>query len=391
VTHATILVGHVLDRLPELPSSHFHCAATSPPYWGLRNYGLEPQVWPARHGWTCDLFGVRHRWSTIDAHSAVCSECEAWLGSLGLEPDPDTYVFHLVQVFRAVARVLRRDATLWLNLGDTYTSGRRSYRAADKKYRAPDSLLTVDGGGRGREMDSRPTTPPGMKEKDLVGIPWMVAAALRDDGWFLRSEIVWAKPSPMPESVRDRPTRSHEQVFLLSRSASYFYDADAIREPFAGKTEHDRGGGKYAPPGQPTHSRSGKLRGSYNPGGRNKRDVWTIASKPFRGAHFATFPPALAELCILAGTSEGGCCGGCGAPLRRAWGGGEGPWQKSCRCVGADVVPCRVLDPFSGAGTTGLVSHRHGRDYVGLELGERFARMTHDRLARDGAEVEVRI
>ena len=294
-----IRVGDCLEQLSTLPEESVHCVVTSPPYWGLRDYGVE--------------------------------------GAIGLEPTLQEHLGTLVTVFREVRRVLRSDGTLWLNYGDSYPSGDRStYRsgASDNKGHLVQNGL------------ARPKTPSGLKPKDLVMMPARVALALQADGWWLRSEIVWHKPNPMPESVRDRPTSAHEKLFLLTKSARYFYDAEAVRR--AAKEESvarlDRARhSSYVPPCQEPHPgilgprpiRDGKQRGhgrrhagfnerwdampkeEQQANGANLRNVWTIATHPFPGAHFATFPPKLVEPCIKAGTSEKGCCPECGAPWTR--------------------------------------------------------------------------
>ncbi len=262
-----IRTGDVLDVLRAAPDECIQTVVTSPPYWGLRDYGID--------------------------------------GQIGLEQTPDEYVAHLVAVFREVRRVLRSDGTVWLNLGDSYAA-------------------SGSGGGPGKQSTNvgsvnipPRSAPPGLKVKDLVGVPWRVALALQADGWYLRSEIIWSKNNPMPDSVRDRPVRSHEHVFLLTKSPRYFYDADAVKEPTV----------------------SGE-------GTRSRRTVWTIAIQHFRGAHFATFPEKLVEPCILAGSAPG------------------------------DVV----LDPFAGSGTTGVVALRHKRRFTGIELNPEYAAIAEARI-----------
>lgn len=304
-----IRTGDCRELLRAMPAESVQCCVTSPPYFGLRDYGVE--------------------------------------GQIGLERTPDEYVAELVAVFRETRRVLRADGTLWLNLGDCYATG------AGKVGERP-------GGGRqgDRWKGMAPITPanrlppPGLKTKDLIGIPWMVAFALRADGWFLRSEIIWDKPNAMPESVTDRPTKAHEHLFLFTRSESYRYDADAIREPHLDKREKKAGASAFR--GQAQIRPRGNFEPAsaeryYHPAGRNRRSVWTVATHPFKGAHFATFPPKLVEPCLLAGSRHG------------------------------DVV----LDPFCGAGTTGLVAHRLGRSFVGLELNPEYAQMARDRIRSD--------
>lgn len=300
---AALLVGDALETLRRLPDGRFQTCVTSPPYWGLRDYGVS--------------------------------------GQLGLEASPDEYVSALVAVFREVRRVLRDDGTLWLNLGDSYAgTGKSGGGAQGKRWETMGAASDV---GKGTWKPP----PPGLKPKDLVGIPWRVAFALQADGWWLRSDIIWHKPNPMPESVTDRPTKAHEYVFLLAKAESYFYDADAVREPMAfGSNGSTFTRGKTAAAAEQLRP-VGQGERQDNPLGRNRRSVWSIATRPFKGAHFATFPPALVEPCILAGSRPG------------------------------DVV----LDPFNGAGTTGLVAVQRGRRYVGVELNPEYAELTRQRFA----------
>jgi len=315
-----ILIGDVLEKIKEIPACSVNTCVTSTPYWGLRDYGMN--------------------------------------GQIGNESSPEEFIQKMVDVFREVRRVLRDDGTLWLNLGDSYSNGGRTTRAPDSKNIA-------------REMDTRPDA--GLKPKDLVGIPWRVALALQADGWYLRQDIIWHKPNPMPESVRDRCTKAHEYIFLLSKSQKYYYDYEAIREPtenLKGNANGFRGGsycngnqdngslGKRTTTGnskQRGHSRehagfrdkwdsmSKEEQGSF---GRNKRSVWTVATKPFPGSHFATFPPELIEPCILAGSPVDGI----------------------------------VLDPFFGAGTVGVVCQKTARNYIGIELNPEYAEMAENRI-----------
>lgn len=315
-----IIEGDCRDVLATLPAESAHTCVTSPPYFGLRDYGVE--------------------------------------GQLGLEPTPDEFAAALVEIFREVRRVLRDDGTVWLNLGDSYNNravSRPSSHQAGLGFES-EHLATSwqDHAANGRARMS--ITSGGLKEKDLLGIPWLVAFALRADGWYLRSEVIWAKPKP--ESVQDRPTRAHEQVFLLSKSSRYFYDADAIREEGQDWSVGGPGTGIANTAARYGNGNGGNdglafLAQRYRSGaiapGRNKRSVWTAASRPFGGAHFATFPPALIEPCILAGCPTGGT----------------------------------VLDPFAGAGTTGLVAVRHRRSFVGCELNPDYAALARDRIATD--------
>ena len=301
----TILQGDALDVLRTLDDDSVQCVVTSPPYWGLRDYGVD--------------------------------------GQLGLEPTPEEYVARLVAVFAEVKRVLRDDGVLWLNLGDSYAGsncGSNDYRETTGLGAKPTD----------RYKGQRPGTPVGLKPKDLVGIPWRVALALQADGWWLRSDIIWHKPNPMPESVTDRCTKAHEYVFMLSKSARYFYDAEAVKEPSI--ADHDSGNGfKRAP--RLSYLDANGPRGSddewVQQPTRNRRDVWSIATQPYSGAHYAVMPPALAEVCIKAGSAEGDT----------------------------------ILDPFGGAGTTGLVADRLGRDAVLIELNADNCEMAEQRIKED--------
>jgi DNA modification methylase len=305
-----LLTGDVRERLAELPDASVQCCVTSPPYWGLRDYGTD--------------------------------------GQLGLEPTPAAYVASLVAVFREVGRVLRDDGTLWLNLGDSYCGG--GGYAPDAPSNLAGSKQTTIGGAC--KTTAATKTPSGLKPKDLVGIPWRLAFALQADGWYLRSDIIWNKPNPMPESVTDRPTKSHEYVFLLTKSARYFYDVDAVREPISESTVSRN---KYAWKGHmgrhvPTEERGARNVESHaelcNPLGRNTRSVWTITTQPYPDAHFATFPEALPERCIRAGTKLGDT----------------------------------VLDPFAGSGTTGQVAVQLGRSFIGIELNADYADLARTRI-----------
>lgn len=340
--HADLYYGtNALDALKLIPDESIQCCVTSPPYWGLRSYPGTPPVWgcapECEHVWGSDL---------------RCQKCGAWQGHLGLETTPESYIEHLVQVFREFHRVLRSDGTLWVNLGDSYarqggdaSSTPRHWDGRDPGKGRVDTIQKVRRSSKNKDYGD-------IKPKDLVGIPWMAAFALRADGWYLRQDIVWHKPNPMPEPVQDRPTRSHEHIFLLTKSSSYHYDTDAIREPCTMKpqrrmkqrnSERDhamRPDKKYLYQLRDTPGVEG------NPIGRNKRDVWTIATKPYKGAHFAVMPEKLAETCLKAGGRKGQT----------------------------------VLDPFSGSATTGAVAMRLGMNYVGLDLSEEYLPLAQARL-----------
>jgi site-specific DNA-methyltransferase (adenine-specific) len=275
VDSSIIFEGDALTVLRRLASQSVRCVITSPPYWGLRTYGIDEQI--------------------------------------GLENTLSQFLNKLVSVFAEVKRVLADDGTLWLNIGDGYTSGNRGYRAPDKKNPA-------------RAMSMRPDTPEGLKPKDLIGVPWRLAFALQNDGWYLRNDIVWHKPNAMPESVKDRPARSHEYIFMLTKSEKYFYDWQASREPA------DHGGL------------------------RNRRSVWPVNTKPFSGAHFATFPPDLIRPCIQASSHPGDF----------------------------------VLDPFFGSGTVGIACQEEERRYIGIELNPDYVALAASRLQTNGKE-NVRI
>ncbi len=404
-----VLCGDAIEVVGSLSEGFAQTAITSPPYWGLRDYGVPARVW----GGEVDC---RHRWKepargASAGHGRLCTRCGAWKGCLGLEPEPEMYVEHLVAVMREVRRCLRPDGTLWLVLGDSF--------AANRSHQVRDSIGLDPGGDRPMRV------PAGLKPKDLIGVPWRVALALQADGWWLRAENIWHKPNAMPESVRDRPTRAHEYVFLLSPSARYHYDAFAVREPDKGRrsgngyvrAERLSYGGAEAPRGQ-----AGEWVGG---GGRNRRSVWSIPTRCFKGAHFATFPEDLVEVCLLAGTSPV-ACRSCGAPwqrvvssrrlldgvheLRGSWTEesvrgrsgrsplptGHGHWRVTVERETIGWEPgcdhddpgarCAVLDPFAGAATTGLVAARQGRDFVGVELSGAYARMARRRLREAGAD-----
>lgn len=335
----TILVGDAIARLRELPDESVDCVTTSPPYWGLRDYDVPKSTW-----------------------------ADGWLGCLGLEELPSSYVAHLVEVFREVRRVLKSDGTCWVNLGDTYVGGRNGGVGtigvtSDRNHRAARRAWEAKGGKTHRTVE-------GLKPKDLVGIPWMAAFALRADGWWLRSDVVWHKPNPMPESVADRPSRAHEYLFLFSKSRRYHYDADAIRTELSPKTHTTVGTtrkskgtdalNRVASHGFAERAPERRIRTNPDgdPVGANARsvwrldeveapDVWTIASEPYPHSHFATFPTSLVRPCILAGCQPGGV----------------------------------VLDPFGGSGTTAEVALRLGRRAILVELNESYVPLIERRIS----------
>ena len=340
MTRNRVVQGDALEVLRTLPDAFVHCCVTSPPYYGLRDYGVE--------------------------------------GQIGLEETPDAYVAKLVEVFREVQRVLRPDGTLWLNLGDSYARGRTGRADGGRMQDDPESWRD----SMPREHVDR-GIPQGLKDKDLVGIPWMAAFALRSDGWYLRSDIIWNKPNAMPEPVSDRPTHGHEYLFLLTRSTKYFYDADAIREPHAddwyARACTWRNGEAKRQQQDPLYhgyTNGAPFQNPPNPLGRNKRTVWTINPKPYKGAHFAVFPETLPETCIKAGTSERGCCPSCGKPWVRV----AEDWRADCSCPAQEPAPCIVLDPFAGSGTALAVASALRRDYIGIELNPEYIALIEERL-----------
>ena len=383
-SRTAILEGDVRLALRLLPAASVDCAVTSPPYWGLRDYGLPPQVWGGQTG-------CGHNWISSQAGGSVCSSCSAWMGQLGLEPSPELYVDHMVEVFRELRRVLKSEAPVWVNLGDCYN-------AATNAPRRP-SANRVGYWQAGGSMGDRRVRANDLKPKDLVGIPWRVALALQADGWYLRSDVIWSKPNPIPEGVRDRPVRSHEYLFLLAQQPRYFYDAEAVREPAVGEGQIER-----PMPGAPLRR------------GRAQRSVWTLPTQRYHEAHFATFPERLVEPCILAGTSAAGCCPRCG----RAWQRqvctryanpgnrrSNGPrslerrhespgfrqrlvrlvegeaWRPACNC-NLHPIPATVIDPFAGSATTLAVARRLGRRSIGIELSPEYIELARRRLRLTG-------
>jgi site-specific DNA-methyltransferase (cytosine-N4-specific) len=314
-----LLVGNALQRLGDLPAGLAQTCITSPPYWGLRDYGDPGQDWLAVE-------------FTISLGGAECPvSVPEMTAPLGLEPTPIAFVGHLVAIFRELRRVIATDGTVWLNVGDSY---------AAHNDRASRQGQTGIFGGRHKmnQQKGRAPQPNGMKPKDLVGIPWLLAFALRSDGWYLRSDIIWHKRNPMPESVRDRPTKGHEYVFLLAKCERYLCEMGAIAEAHTSlvprhKTERGKDSSSFRAMGRPQQARV------YGAHGRNRRTVWSITSQPYKsptGQHFAQMPPALVEPCLLAGSQPG------------------------------DVV----IDPFAGSGTVGAVAEQYGRKFVGIELME---------------------
>lgn len=296
-----ILTGDCREVLRTLADGPVQCCVTSPPYYGLRDYGVD--------------------------------------GQIGLEQTPDAFVAELVAVFREVRRVLRGDGTLWLNIGDSYNAAGRTGQGTRVGFKQGTNRASAAGADQCRpSVDS-------LKPKDLIGIPWRVAFALQADGWYLRQDIIWSKPNPMPESVRDRCTKAHEYLFLLSKSERYYFDSEAMKEPAVTAGQVPGGNRKI----DASRKNAGLDMSKPVAETRNKRSVWTVPTQPFRDAHFATFPPALIEPCILAGSRPGDT----------------------------------ILDPFAGAGTTGLVADRLQRDAILVELNPQYAEMARRRIHGD--------
>jgi DNA modification methylase len=494
----TVFQGDCRVVAATLPAEWFHCVVTSIPYWGLRAYGTEPQVWGGDSGCAHEWGGVlssRRRGQAAGEtaqvgnttkrvcppelqQGAFCIHCRAWLGELGSEPSLSLFVAHVVEVFRAIRRTMRADSTLWLNVGDCYATTPNGRSAADTKRFGADD----------RTFRDKPvgTVVDGLKPKDLAMAPARVALALQEDGWLLRSQIVWTKLAPMPESlggthwercrvktvyrpdVRDgtiagrardgaaihfdyrqpqgsewadcsgcpkcaatdglvlhwdsgRPTTATEMVYLFAVGQRYFYDLEAVRVPVSaatladGRTERGQRGtkGQYA-------AIDGNA--GFNPAGRNLWNYWMLGSEPSREEHYAAYPAELVRRCLAAGTSERGCCPTCGAPWarvieqgpsdwpeRRLNGASRGSlvtganavhgvgtdhtlgrrasrttgWRPTCACPDAPPIPCRVLDPFGGSGTTGLVADQMGRDCALVELKPEYAQMAERRINRD--------
>lgn len=380
----TIYNENCLGTMARMPDNFLHCVVTSPPYWGLRDYGTSGEAWPAVS------------YQPMPGLPEV--EIPAMSAQLGLEPTPEAFVGHIVHIFREVRRVLREDGTLWLNFGDSYAGNGGQYG---------DEKSTLGGrnqnGTQGAERFKKKglCVPP----KNLIGIPWRVAFALQADSWYLRQDIIWHKPNPMPESVTDRCTKAHEYLFLLTKSIRYYYDAEAVKEGKAESTIQDKRGNENGNrrerqyPGQQTN-------GGTNLGGcdgtRNRRSVWTIATKTYSGSHFAVFPPGLVKPCILAGSPEKACsqCGAgygrqvekrpmvirksnrgeaigkfgrtaaSGAMLEPAQSKTVG-WQPACTC-NAEPGRATVYDPFGGSGTTAEVANQYGRDWILSEISAEY-------------------
>ncbi len=386
----TVICGNVFDKLPEIPTGKANCCVTSPPYWGLRDYGVE--------------------------------------GQLGLEKTPEEYVAKMVEVFREVKRVLRDDGTLWLNLGDSYAHDTKGDTRTKEDYIRQGATVGALLSGA-QNAGGKRKCHHGLKPKDLCGIPWRVAFALQADGWYLRQDIIWHKPNPMPESVRDRCTKAHEYIFLMTKRPKYYCDMEAIKVPLAESTSNDRrtldedytvGRPERGFVGNPSQG-SGMLKS--HGGTANKRSVWTVTTKPYSEAHFATFPPDLILPCILAGCPQW-VCKKCGEPRvrivdkelvptkkgvkttvvdardlaadkndqgsNRQKDGHKPGWINQTTTTGWTDCGCNagfdggvVMDPFMGSGTVGLVAYQNNRHYMGIELNPEYCKLGRIEKERD--------
>ena len=388
-TEVSIINADAVLGLKSIPDKSIHCCITSPPYFALRSY-------------------------LPDSHDSKKLE-------IGREDTPEEYVARMVDVFRQVKRVLRDDGTLWVVIGDSYAGSGKGPNGGKVEHE-----------GRMGFTGGKPYISDSIKPKDLIGIPWLFAFAMRADGWYLRKDIIWEKQDPVPESVRDRPTSSHEYIFLFAKSRRYFYDLEAIREP----VKPNANGLMAAPSKHESNKNSStgyvqRVVQYQEVKGANRRSVWNIATGNYSGAHFATFPTELVELCIKAGTSEHGACPVCGSPWRRmvkveglssadymrgkdksAFMSEQGQkqnlrapgisfsrkrkhigWQPTCDCLVEgqipEPVPCTVLDPFLGSGTTILVAQRMGRNGIGTELYEKYCHIAKKRIGAEHRQLRI--
>ncbi len=435
----------------ELGDESVQCVVTSPPYWGLRKYSGEQElIWGdnhCEHQWVdhaqfhgAPVYKGKTRWQHAEGdspaktpgiyetgaagqeratHTNFCSLCGAWKGSYGLEPQPEMYIAHTIEILREIRRVLRKDGVVFWNIGDSYFGGGHGYGNEITGKQATNKGTTDD---EFREYHYKVMNQNKgiLKPKDLCLIPFRVAIAAQEDGWWVRSVIIWSKPNPMPESVTDRPTESHEYILMLTKSSRYYWDADAVREPISDSYADDKRphgvlrqrfypNSKYVKAGMMEHDSSPFPTGE-RATGRNIRSVWEFPTQPYPEAHFAVFPEKLPEICIKAATPEVGCCSKCGGPWERMTQetkdyqaknvGGKSQlggleqgkrfkdrynvipktlgWQPTCKC-NADKVPSVVLDPFAGAGTTLWVAKKLNRNAVGYEISEEYCKLNVER------------
>jgi len=458
--------------MSEIPDETIQCCVTSPPYWGLRKYdGEQDSIWPqlsfapgrepiridqCAHEWittaprrdrhASDIKNLNSKEATNGGNLGIelpstntCRLCGAWRGAYGLEPTPGMYVEHTIEILREIRRVLRPDGVVFLNLGDSYASGKGTC------FNPGGGSNSLEGHANLKEQSAYPLDrgnkstleASNLKPKDLCLIPFRVAIAAQEAGWWVRSVIIWNKPNPMPESVKDRPTDAYEHIIMLTKSARYFWDQEAVREAniwienrpsgmerqakqYRERIKHNDP--KYGGGGTGFQGHSGNFKADgtplTNPNGRNLRNVWTFPTQPYAAAHFATFPEALPERCIKAATPEYGCCDKCGKPYERIVkksGGSIGKgswvdhsndkeqgvsrhtgannsgaafydyktetigWKQSCKCADSKTVPSIVLDPFAGSGTSLLVAARLNRKSIGYELSKEYCRLIVER------------
>jgi DNA modification methylase len=430
-SESRVLYGDARARLKELPPASIHCVVTSPPFYKQRDFGTRTW-WDGNPECPHDKKVAHAPWhpgqtaqskyktakASLEGQNAVthsCSKCSAWFGELGQEPTLDLYIKHMVEVFREVRRVLRADGIVWIEIGDSYEAGSSPYSDDDPPKKG--------GWKNGKRTKPWHTHTPGMVRKNLLMVPSRIALALQADGWVVRAENVWHKTTALPESVRDRPTRAHSMIYMLARSPNYYYDDVAVMEPVTGNANaRSAGSPKDAPPGSGNRA-NGSFYGATDRlvSARNVRSVWSMPVGKHGGAHTATFPPELPHICIKASTSEHGACAECGNPWRRVVHRGvvggnvredgsvspravsrngivrrpgkykntakdlrrldgtilQAPetlgWKPSCEC-GTAVIPCQVLDPFAGSGTTLAVAKQLGLIYLGIELNEQECR-----------------
>ncbi len=436
-----IYQGDVLKVLKTLPDECVDCCITSPPYYGLRDYSTGKWIGgdPNCEHWTPDndiknaSDVQRGNFGSLRKEKHICRRCGAVREDLqiGLEQTPEEYVAKLVEVFKEVKRVLKKEGTFWLNIGDTYFGGGGGNQYSQENQGITAQQFRANGEkekSAGISYGFRNQKRPDIKKGDMIGIPWMLAFALRRDGWFLRQDIIWHKKNCMPESVTNRCTKSHEYIFLFAKSSKYFYDNEAIKEPVAQSsimrcnrviannehfdpTKHKNYEGIQNPMDILIRTSQSVLKNMT----RNKRDVWSISPHPFKGNHFATFPENLITPMILAGTSKKGVCSICGLPFTRITkqriikkGAGlkhlvgesakatgnrydvpynilqteTQKWIPTCKCESPTPKPAVVLDCFMGAGTTGAVAKKLGRNYIGIDLNPEYIKIANERISK---------